>query len=144
MGALRRHLPILDWLPAYDRSALADDAVAGLSVWAPLVPQCLACATIAGVPGSTRPRSRSATPTAPTSSSRSRRSWPRAASRCTSSACPPVLALWRRAGVLDAVGPDAFHDTVAEAVAAIGGDPGAGRRPGARDDAAGDRILPSG
>ena len=48
--ALRRYLPITAWLPAYDRRALAGDAVAGLSVWALLVPQCLAYATLAGVP----------------------------------------------------------------------------------------------
>ena len=50
MHALRRYLPITAWLPAYDRRALAGDAVAGLSVWALLVPQCLAYATLAGVP----------------------------------------------------------------------------------------------
>jgi len=47
---LRRYLPITAWLPAYDRSGFAGDAVAGLSVWALLVPQCLAYATLAGVP----------------------------------------------------------------------------------------------
>ena len=50
MGVLRRYLPIAGWLPAYDRRWLAGDAVAGLSVWALLVPQCLAYATLAGVP----------------------------------------------------------------------------------------------
>jgi SulP family sulfate permease len=50
MGVLRRYLPIAGWLPAYDPRWLAGDAVAGLSVWALLVPQCLAYATIAGVP----------------------------------------------------------------------------------------------
>jgi SulP family sulfate permease len=50
MGVLRRHVPIVGWLPTYDRRWLAGDAVAGLSVWALLVPQCLAYATIAGVP----------------------------------------------------------------------------------------------
>lgn len=50
MHLLRRYLPITAWLPAYDRGALAGDAVAGLSVWALLVPQCLAYATLAGVP----------------------------------------------------------------------------------------------
>jgi SulP family sulfate permease len=48
--SLRRFLPILEWLPKYDRSWLASDAVAGLSVWALLVPQALAYATLAGVP----------------------------------------------------------------------------------------------
>jgi SulP family sulfate permease len=50
MGILRRYVPIVRWLPTYDRRWLAGDAVAGLSVWALLVPQCLAYATIAGVP----------------------------------------------------------------------------------------------
>jgi sulfate permease, SulP family len=50
MGVLRRYVPITGWLPAYDRRWLAGDAVAGLSVWALLVPQCLAYATLAGVP----------------------------------------------------------------------------------------------
>jgi sulfate permease, SulP family len=47
---VRRYAPILDWLPRYDRRWLVSDAVAGLSVWALLVPQALAYATIAGVP----------------------------------------------------------------------------------------------
>ena len=33
---------------------------------------------------------------------------------------PPVLALWRRAGVFDVVGPDSVYETVADAVAAVG------------------------
>jgi sulfate permease, SulP family len=47
---LRRVLPILTWLPGYRRSLLKDDAVAAISVWALLVPQSLAYATLAGVP----------------------------------------------------------------------------------------------
>ena len=47
---LHRYLPILGWLPSYDRTWLKGDAVAGLSVWALLVPQSLAYATIVGVP----------------------------------------------------------------------------------------------
>ena len=50
MSILRRYLPITGWLPAYDPKWLAGDAVAGLSVWALLVPQSLAYATLAGVP----------------------------------------------------------------------------------------------
>ena len=50
MQRLRRYLPVVGWLPGYDRRALAGDAIAGLSVWALLVPQCLAYATLAGVP----------------------------------------------------------------------------------------------
>lgn len=47
---LQRHVPILGWLPSYDRSALSGDAVAALSVWALLIPQSLAYASLAGVP----------------------------------------------------------------------------------------------
>ena len=49
-GLLRRYLPILHWLPTYQRDWFAADAVAALSVWALLIPQGLAYATIAGVP----------------------------------------------------------------------------------------------
>ena len=45
-----RFVPILHWLPRYKRSWLVVDAVAGLSVWALMVPQGLAYATLAGVP----------------------------------------------------------------------------------------------
>jgi MFS superfamily sulfate permease-like transporter len=48
--SLGRYLPILEWLPKYERSWLTSDAVAALSVWALLVPQALAYATLAGVP----------------------------------------------------------------------------------------------
>jgi len=47
---LRRYVPIIEWLPRYERGWLAGDAVAGLSVWALVVPQSLAYATLAGVP----------------------------------------------------------------------------------------------
>jgi high affinity sulfate transporter 1 len=50
IGSVRRYLPILGWLPGYDRRWLAADALAGLSVWALLVPQSLAYATLSGVP----------------------------------------------------------------------------------------------
>jgi sulfate permease, SulP family len=49
-GLLRRYFPIVDWLPTYQRKWLVADALAGLSVWALLVPQSLAYATIVGVP----------------------------------------------------------------------------------------------
>jgi sulfate permease, SulP family len=47
---LQRYLPIVGWLPRYERRWLVADALAGLSVWALLVPQSLAYATIVGVP----------------------------------------------------------------------------------------------
>jgi SulP family sulfate permease len=49
-GGLSTYVPILRWLPGYERRWLVADAVAGLSVWALLVPQSLAYATIVGVP----------------------------------------------------------------------------------------------
>ena len=49
-GGLRRWLPILTWLPAYDRSHLRRDAIAGAVVAALAVPQSLGYAAIAGVP----------------------------------------------------------------------------------------------
>ncbi len=47
---LQRYVPIVGWLPSYDRARLGGDAVAALSVWALLVPQSLAYSTLAGVP----------------------------------------------------------------------------------------------
>jgi high affinity sulfate transporter 1 len=49
-GLLARYVPILHWLPRYDKAWLAGDTVAGLSVWALMVPQCLGFAAICGVP----------------------------------------------------------------------------------------------
>ncbi len=47
---LRRWLPILSWLPAYQRSWLKDDVLAGLGLTALLVPQGMAYAQLAGLP----------------------------------------------------------------------------------------------
>jgi high affinity sulfate transporter 1 len=49
-GILKRYLPILEWLPQYQLSWLRYDIVAGLAVWAVLVPTSMAYAGIAGVP----------------------------------------------------------------------------------------------
>jgi sulfate permease, SulP family len=49
-GRLRGYLPILSWASKYERASLPADAIAGLSVWALLVPQSLAYATLVGVP----------------------------------------------------------------------------------------------
>ncbi len=49
-SSLVRWLPILGWLPRYNRAWLVGDIVAGLSVWALMVPQALGYATISGVP----------------------------------------------------------------------------------------------
>jgi SulP family sulfate permease len=43
-------LPIITWLPRYERAWLRADVMAGLAVWAMTVPQALAYAGIAGVP----------------------------------------------------------------------------------------------
>ena len=50
IARLSRYVPILGWLPQYRGAWLRDDAIAALSVWALLVPQALAYATLAGVP----------------------------------------------------------------------------------------------
>ena len=44
------YVPILGWLPGYRRSWLTRDALAAVSVWALIVPQGLAYASVAGVP----------------------------------------------------------------------------------------------
>jgi MFS superfamily sulfate permease-like transporter len=49
-GLLARRVPVLDWLPHYNKAWLSGDIVAGLSVWALMVPQCLGFAAICGVP----------------------------------------------------------------------------------------------
>ena len=45
-----RLLPVLSWLPAYRRSWLLPDFLAGLAVWAVMVPEGMAYAGIVGVP----------------------------------------------------------------------------------------------
>ena len=47
---LHRYLPILTWLPKYKPSWLRHDLIAGLTIWAVLVPEAMAYAGIAGVP----------------------------------------------------------------------------------------------
>ena len=47
---LLRYLPILHWLPGYQLSWLRADIIAGLTVWAVMVPEAMAYAGIAGVP----------------------------------------------------------------------------------------------
>jgi high affinity sulfate transporter 1 len=47
---VQRHLPILGWLPAYRRDWLLPDVLAGLAVWAVMVPEGMAYAGIVGVP----------------------------------------------------------------------------------------------
>jgi high affinity sulfate transporter 1 len=47
---VRRVLPILTWLPAYDRSNARFDLIAGATLWGLLVPESIAYAGLAGLP----------------------------------------------------------------------------------------------
>ncbi len=50
-SAVRRYVPIVDWLSTYDwGGAIRFDLIAALTVWALLVPEAMAYAGIAGVP----------------------------------------------------------------------------------------------
>jgi len=49
-GGIGRFLPIVSWLPKYNRAWLRSDLIAGLSVWALMVPTSLGYAAISGVP----------------------------------------------------------------------------------------------
>lgn len=47
---VQNYIPILDWLPQYKGEWLRYDFIAALSVWALLVPQAIAYASVAGMP----------------------------------------------------------------------------------------------
>ena len=47
---ISRFIPILSWLPRYNRSWLAVDVIAGLTLWGLAVPEAMAYAGIAGLP----------------------------------------------------------------------------------------------
>jgi SulP family sulfate permease len=47
---LSRFIPILSWLPHYDRAWLVADIIAGLTLWGLVVPEGMAYAGIAGLP----------------------------------------------------------------------------------------------
>ena len=49
-SAIVRAMPIVDWLPNYKKSWLTPDLLAGLSVWALVIPQALGYADVIGVP----------------------------------------------------------------------------------------------
>ena len=49
-SGLGRYLPIVDWLPRYQRTWLRADALAGLTLWGLVVPEGMAYAGIAGLP----------------------------------------------------------------------------------------------
>ena len=50
LARLARFIPILSWLPRYDRAWLAVDVIAGLTLWGLIVPEGMAYAGIAGLP----------------------------------------------------------------------------------------------
>ena len=52
-SGLNRILPILNWLPGYERAWLRGDILAGLTVLALLIPEGMAYAEIAGMPPQT-------------------------------------------------------------------------------------------
>ena len=47
---LRRYVPILGWLPRYQRTWLTRDAIAGATIWGLLIPEMIAYAGLAGLP----------------------------------------------------------------------------------------------
>ena len=49
-SALSRYIPILSWLPHYNRVWLTADIIAGLTLWGLVVPEGMAYAGIAGLP----------------------------------------------------------------------------------------------
>src|SRR5690606_1850320 len=50
MTTITRFIPILAWIPRYDRAWLPLDVVAGLTLWGLVVPEAMAYAGIAGLP----------------------------------------------------------------------------------------------
>jgi high affinity sulfate transporter 1 len=46
----KRNIPILKWLPGYNRGWLSVDVIAGLTLWGLVVPEAMAYAGIAGLP----------------------------------------------------------------------------------------------
>src|SRR5215831_4057003 len=49
-SGVRRFVPVLEWLPSYDRGDFRYDAIAGATVWGLLVPEMIAYAGLAGLP----------------------------------------------------------------------------------------------
>jgi high affinity sulfate transporter 1 len=49
-AGIARYVPILSWLPSYDRAWLPFDVIAGLTLWGLVVPEAMAYASIAGLP----------------------------------------------------------------------------------------------
>lgn len=53
MQTVKLSVPILAWLPAYQKQWLRGDVIAALTLWALLVPEAMAYAGIAGMPPET-------------------------------------------------------------------------------------------
>ena len=49
-GRLASLVPVVSWLPRYERGWLGADAIAGLTLWGLLAPEAMAYAGIAGLP----------------------------------------------------------------------------------------------
>jgi SulP family sulfate permease len=49
-SGIRRYVPVLTWLRAYDRTWLRFDVIAGATIWGLLVPEMIAYAGLAGLP----------------------------------------------------------------------------------------------
>lgn len=47
---LYKRVPILDWLPKYQRDHIMSDLVAGITVGLTVIPQAIAYANVAGLP----------------------------------------------------------------------------------------------
>ncbi len=52
-GVIKGYIPILSWLPAYEKDWFRGDVIAALTLWALLVPEAMAYAGIAGMPPET-------------------------------------------------------------------------------------------
>ena len=52
-SVVRRYVPIVSWLPDYDRADLRFDALAGIVSWGVMVPVAMAYAGLAGMPPET-------------------------------------------------------------------------------------------
>ncbi|XP_043070839.1 sodium-independent sulfate anion transporter [Drosophila grimshawi] len=49
--ALLRHVPVFQWLPAYNMEYGIDDLIAGVTLGLTIIPESIACALLAGLPG---------------------------------------------------------------------------------------------
>ena len=47
---VRRFVPIVAWLPRYEKTWLSGDVIAGFTIWGLLIPDMIAYASLAGLP----------------------------------------------------------------------------------------------